>query len=632
MLEALRRSSKSWVMKVILGALALTFVLFFGTDFGGGGGQGGGSHSGSASVVEVGDTNFTAHQVGRAFNDQIQRASNLTGRQYDTQTAIQAGLLDQAIAELVTRTLFDQAAQDFGITTSLDAASTAIRSLPQFQGPSGRFERAQFEQFLSHSGQSEAEFVNEVRLDLLRTQYIDTIRNAVTAPSPLTDTVFKRRGERRVVDLVVVPRQPGAQVGNPDETQLLGFYDENREAFETPEFRVATLASMDVETLARDVVIPEEELREEYELRGDEFFVSEQRGVSQATFLSRDDAARAAALIQGGKSFDEAAEEVSGLPPIDLGSVTRSDIPVAELADAAFGFSSGAISDPVESDLGWHLIRIGDITPGRTVPFSEVRESLRSELALDEARDLIFDVLNDVEDGLAGGASIEEVARDSNLTVTRIDGVSRHGALRLGQTEAPAALTPDVVQSLFEIEDKAFTETVESSRGGFTVVQLDDTIAPRIPTLDEVREQAIAAWQAQSISEIAEETAAKIADRVRGGADIQSLASEFGARYERTPAFDRMGDASTIPGELIAPIFEAGRGDVVDQLVSAGAAVAKVVDIEAADLTDPARDELAAALTGQIANDLVTQFSAALQDQVGVDVDREALEEAFAPR
>lgn len=631
MLESLRNFSKSWIMRGILLALAATFVLFFGTDFGGGGHSGGGSR-GAGSVVEVGDTNFSVHQVGRAFNEQIQRASSFTGQQYDTQTAIQAGLLDQAIAEMVTRTLFDQAAQELGVTTSLDAASTAIRNLPQFQGQGGRFERAQFERFLTHSGQSEGEFVNDVRLDLLRTQYLDTIRNAVIAPTPLTDAVFKRRGERRVADLVIVPLQPGAQTGTPDAAQILGFYEENREAFETPEFRAATLASMDVSTLAEDVVIPEEELREEYELRGNEFFVPERRSVSQATFLSRDDALRAVALIQGGKSFDEAAAEVSGLPPVDLGTVGRSDIPIEELADAAFALSAGATGDPVESDLGWHLVRVADITPGRTVPFAEVRDDIRDELATEEARDLIFDVLNDVEDGLAGGASIEEVARDNNLQVVRIDSVSRLGALLSGQSEPPAVLTPEVVQRLYGIEDKAFTETVESRQGGFTVVRLDDVIAPRIPSLDEVREQAIAAWQARRVSEIAEETAGKIAERARAGADMESLASEFGARFERTPAFDRTGDGSTIPGELIAPIFEAERGAVVDQLVASGAAVAKLVDIEPADMSDPARDDLAAALTGQIANDLVTQLSAALQDEIGVEVDREALEDAFAPR
>ncbi|MGB0625286.1 MAG: SurA N-terminal domain-containing protein, partial [Alphaproteobacteria bacterium] len=175
MLEALRNFSKSWIMRGILLALAATFVLFFGTDFGGGGGHGGG-RSATAPVIEIGDVAFSSHEVGRELNDQIQRAAQFTGRHLDTQTAIQAGLLDQAVAQIVTRTVFDQAAQQFGVTTSLDAAATAIRSLLQFQGPSGRFERAQFERFLTHNNQTEADFVNEVRLDLIRTQYIDTIR------------------------------------------------------------------------------------------------------------------------------------------------------------------------------------------------------------------------------------------------------------------------------------------------------------------------------------------------------------------------------------------------------------------------------------------------------------------------
>ncbi len=632
MLEALRNSSKSWVMKVILGALALTFVLFFGTDFGGGGGHGGGAHSGSASVVEVGDTNFTVHQVGREFNDQIQRAAQFTGQQLDTQSAIQAGLLDQAIAQLVTRTLFDQAAQQLGVTTSLDAAATAIRALPQFQGQSGRFERAQFERFLLHNNQTEDQFVNQVRMDLLRTQYIDTIRNAVAAPAPLTDAIFKRRGERRVAELVIVPARPDAQVADPDATQLLSFYDDNRESFQTPEFRVASVASMDAQTLAREIVIPEEDLREEYEVRGNEFFQPEIRDISQATFLSREDAQRAATMIQDGKSFEQAAEEVSGLPPVDLGSVRPSDVPVAELADAAFSLAANVISAPVESDLGWHLVRARDIKPGRTIPFEEAREGLRSELALEEARDVIFDVLNDVEDGLAGGASLDEVARDSNLIRTRVDGVAQTGHLRSEQADPDGVLTAELVQRLFTIDGTGITETIEGRDGGFAVVRLDEIVAPRIPSLDEVRELAISAWKADRVAALAEETAQKIADRARGGENLETLAGEFNARFERTPAFDRTGDGSTISTELIASVFEADRGEIVEQPLSSGAAVAKLIDIEPADLSDPAREDMSAALTGQIANDLVTQLSIALQNEIGVEIDQNALEDAFQPQ
>ena len=624
MLDALRRSSKSWVMKVILGALALTFVVFFGGDIGG---RGGGSHSGAASVVEVGDTNFTVHQIGRELNDQIQRASRFTGRQLDTQSAIQAGLLDQTISQLISRTLFDQAAQQFGVTTPLEAASAAIRALPQFQGPSGRFERGQFESFLLHNNQTEAEFVNQVRLDLMRTQYLDTIRAAAAAPAPLTDTIFKRRGERRTAEIVIVAALPDARVGEPDAVELGNFYNANRTAFETPEFRVATVARLDVETLAHEMVIPEEDLREEYELRGNEFAQPETREISQATFLSRNDALRALALIEAGKTFDKAAEEVSGLPPVVLVRISRNDVPVAELANAAFALDLDVISEPVKSDLGWHLAEVSEIVPGRTIPFNEVRDTLRNELATEEARDAIFEVLNDVEDGLAGGASLGEVTRDSNLTIGRIEGVARTGQLRDDSTDA--AVTPELVKRLFSIEQPGITETIESRGGGVSVIRLDEIIAPRIPSLNEVREQVITAWQAERVAAQAEETAQKIADRARGGEPLESLAGEFGATFEKTPAFDRSADGSTFSTELIAAVFEANLGEVIQQSLTDGAAVAKLIDIEPADMLDPAREEISAALTGQIANDLVTQLAEALRNDIGVDVDRNALEDAF---
>ena len=100
MLEALRNASKSWVMKIILGALALTFVLFFGTDFGGGGGNSGGGSP--TSVLEVGDQNFTVHEVGREFNQEVQQVSQQTGQRLDTQTAINIGLLDRTIARMAS--------------------------------------------------------------------------------------------------------------------------------------------------------------------------------------------------------------------------------------------------------------------------------------------------------------------------------------------------------------------------------------------------------------------------------------------------------------------------------------------------------------------------------------------------
>jgi peptidyl-prolyl cis-trans isomerase D len=630
MLEGLRNFSKSWFMRAILLALAATFVLFFGTDFGGGGHSGGGRSGGAA--LEIGDTTFTVHQIGREFNQQVQEASQRHGQVIDARTAVQIGILDQTIANIVTRTLFDQAAQDLGIGASIDAASSAIRGLPQFQDPGGRFSRAQFERFLTHSGQDEGAFVNDVRLDLLRNQYIGTIQNAANAPEAMTDTLFARRGERRIAEIVTVPLDASAGEQTPDEAALLSFFDANRQRFRTPEFRVATVAVMTPAILTERIVIPLEELEEEYRARMDEFVVPETRTVSQANFLDRDDAILALALVEGGKTFAEAAQEVSGLPPVELGAIARADVPLPELVDAAFTTAPGTLSAPVESALGWHIVSVTASAPGRTRPFNEVREALRDELAAEEARDGISDVLNDVDDGLAGGASLDEVARENGLRVERIDGIAASGLREDGVENDPEIVTGDVVARIFESNETGVAEIVENRGGSFAVVRLDEIRAPRIPALDEVREQAIAAWRGERARELADEKAQQIADRVRSGASLEALATEFGARFERTEAFDRTGDGATLALPLIAPLFEASEGDVVEQGIATGAAVARLAEIRPADPSDPARDNLAAVLAGQIANDLVVQLSVALQNSYTVEVDREALEATFAPQ
>lgn len=627
MLEALRNATKSWVMKIILGALALTFVLFFGTDFGGSGGQSGGGSN--ASVLEVGDQNFTIHEVGREFNQEVQQVSQQTGQRLDTQTAINIGLLDRTISRMTSQSLFDQAAQEFGVAASTNAAADAIRSLPQFQDAAGRFSRVQFEASLQHQALSEGDFVNQVRLNLLRSQYVGTIQNAIIAPTSLRDLIHGRRGERRVAEIVTIPSGAMSSVPDPDEAQLSTFYQRYRNSFETPEVRSATVASLDTETLAKSVVISNEVINESYKSRINDFEVPETRNVVQASLKSLEDAESVLALIQDGKSLVEAAKEVSGLPLVNMGTVSRGDIALPELSDAAFVLSRNQISAPIESTLGWHLIKVSKIFPGRTITLSEARDNIRNELAREEAIDKIFDVLNDVEDGLAAGSAFDAVVRDSNMTALRLGNITRNGRLQGSASDSEPVLPLQLVSRLFEMEAPGTSEVVESQAGGFSVLRLDRIEAPRVPELSEVRTIAVDNWKNEHLRNIAGETAAKLAEQSRVGENLEALANDFGGSFERLPAFDRTGEGAAVPIELVNPLFEAALGDVVSLPVGAGAIVAKLIRIEAADPNDPKREEIAHAISGQIANDLVTQLSDALQANIPVEIDREALESAF---
>ncbi|MDE0781331.1 MAG: SurA N-terminal domain-containing protein [Alphaproteobacteria bacterium] len=627
MLEALRNATKSWVMKIFLGALALTFVLFFGTDFGGGGG--GGSTN---SALEVGDESFTVQQVTRQFNEEVRQEIVRTGQRLDTQTAVNRGVLDRTIARMASQSLFDQAAQKFGVAVSVNEASKAIRNLPQFQDTAGRFSRAQFEANLQNRSLTEADFVNQVRLDLLRNQYIGTIQNSIAAPAALGDIIHGRIAERRIADIVTLPAGASSMVPNPDSVQLDGFYRENSENFETAEFRSATISSLDTETLAKIIVISSEDIAEEYENRINDFDIPETRNVLQASLLSREDAERALDLIRGGKSLNEATREVSGLPLVDMGTVSRAGIALPEIADATFSLSLNQVSAPVESILGWHLIEVTKILPGRTILLSEAQDGIRNELANEEAIDRIFDILNDVEDGLAGGRSIDEVARDSSMLTIKVEAIANNGRTATSEPDAAPALPPQLLARLFEMDNTGATEVIESQTGGFSVVRLDRIDAPRIPELDEVRDRVVDEWKSDRSRDLADEKARKITERTKSGESLKELAGEFGGRFERTPAFDRTGGGTILTPDLIDALFEAKAGEVVSVAIASGSAVGKLVNIEAADPNDPLRKQIARTITGQIANDLVTQLSDALQNEIPIDIDREALEAAFIKR
>ena len=114
MLETIRRWSKGWIMKIILGLLALTFVVFFGaSDFGGGHG-GGHSARNTNAVLEVDDVDFSLHQIGREYDQQLQQIARASGQQIPPDSPIMSAVLDQSIQTLVTRALYDVAARELG--------------------------------------------------------------------------------------------------------------------------------------------------------------------------------------------------------------------------------------------------------------------------------------------------------------------------------------------------------------------------------------------------------------------------------------------------------------------------------------------------------------------------------------
>ena len=626
MLQALRKSTNTLTMKIILSLLALTFVLFFGT---GGNFSGGGDVN---SVVEIGDIEVSIHQVSREFNQQVQRAAPLLGGRLDPARAVQIGLLDIAIQTIIQRTLLDLGAGDLGLVASDDLVAASVRQLPQFQNAGQRFDRTAFEFFLRQSSRSEGQFLGELGRDITRDQYLGTVAQASVAPRSLVDAMLRYQGERRTAKFVLIDAGSMSGADAPDEAAIAAYYQANREAFRAPEYRQATLVAITPEGLAAEIDIDDETVAEAYEARVHNYTTPERRTVDQALFDDRAAADRVRDMIDKGRSFDDAVTAVTNSPPVSLGAVARADILAPELAEAAFALDAGAVSEPVQTLLGWHLLTVRDVAAATQSPLAEVRDAIRAELALEEAREEIFDVLNAVEDALAGGATLEEAGRLLNLAIRTIDAIARDGTDRAATPVDGLDSDNLVVENAFATEAGDISDVVETTDGGFFVLRVDRVIEAAIRPLNEVRQQVIEASQFDRRLAAAEQRARDIADRVAGGVGLTVAAATAGATVRATEPFGRTGTDANLPRALVTRLFEAKIGEVVATPVEGGAAVGELTGIEQADTPQEARDRFRAAVGAAMANDLQRQLAAALETNYSVDIDQESLRDAFPAR
>ena len=544
------------------------------------------------------------------------------------------GLLDQTIRLIVTRTLFDVAARDVDIVATDAQISEIIRGSAQFQNDGGEFDKLRFDNFLRVAGYSEPEFVEILRQDLSRAQFMEAMQAGAAAPRALTETLLRYREERRVAEVLELRNADVARVEEPGDAEIDAYYMDHPREFTAPEYRTVTGAFLAPSDLAQAIVVAEEDIVEAFERRRGQFEEPERREIEQVVFAPDDEASarKLVALVAEGQDFAAAAAATDAGAPVDLGNLTRDELPIPELAEAAFALEPGTVSDPVASDFGWHVVHVRAVEPGVTKTLEDVRDLLANELALEQARADIFDVLNGVDDALAGGATVEDVARDSNMNMVRLNAVARNGSTRDGGSAEGLPRDPRFLATVFATPEGQESQVIESGNGGFFVIRVDRIIEPELRTLSDVRDQVIERWQTEQRRLRTEERAQRIAERIRGGEALAAIAEEFVLTVTTSEPFTRAGAAGAVSRATVSDLFTIDEGEVTVVPVPGGMQVARLVEIQSADISGDKVETLGNELAQAVANDLESQMAAALSDHYDISFDLDAIQNLFQSR
>jgi peptidyl-prolyl cis-trans isomerase D len=605
MLHQLRQSASSWVVKILFGILVASFAVWGIGDIFRGPGR-------DAVVAEVGDRAITGNELISEFQRQIEQLRP-----------------DSVLQQMVARAAFDAAASDLGLAISDDVVRTVVTADRNFQSAGGSFDTFVYEQRLRSAGFTKQSYEAALRRELAREQLASTIQAGAKAPESLVETLYLLRQEKRVADVVTVPSSRFTDVGEPGEAELAAFHREQEDRFTAPEYRSLTAVRMEAKDLADEIAIPEEEVRQAYDSNLGRFVTPGRRNVRQILVDGEEAARRAHMMLSQGMGFAEVAKEVAGQEEADIaiGWVTKDGL-LPELVDPAFALQEAGFSDPIESALGWHILEVTGVEREVVRSFEEARQELRDDIATELALEGLYNLANRLEDELAGGASLEEVAARLNLELMRVEAIDRRGSDRDGRAVEglPAETFVDTAFSTNKGEASLLTETPE---GGYFILRVDRVTPRAVKPLESIREEVIEAWKEEQREKAAETRAKAMVDRIRGGETLADVASEMGLEIETTEPILRTDPA--FHPYLLLRLFEERIGGIAAAATAGGYVVAQLKSIEAAD-ADADKEGVRALgreLGRALAADLVAQYGAALFDRYTVKVNNRTIDALF---
>ena len=430
----LRSHGKSMVVWVLLAMLILGLGGFGVTSFTGR----------INSVGTVGETPIPVNDYARALRDEFSAAAATLGRPLSMQEARAAGVDVQVLGRLIGQAALSEEARRLGLSVGDGELHRQITSADAFKGVGGSFDRTAYSMMLQQQGYTEASFERSLRDDLTRSILQSAVTGGVRAPDAVVSAYTAYLTESRAFAWAEITEADLPEgIPAPSEEELRGWWSDHPDEFTSPETRKITYAWLAPEMLLDQVKLDDAAIQAAYDANIDQYVQPERRLVERLVYPSLEEAQAARARLDAGASFGElAGERGLTLADADMGDVTEAQLGAA--GPAVFALEAPGVAGPLETDLGPALFSVNAVIAAQTTTLEEARDELAGEVEMDRARRLIADQSNDLEDRLAGGATLEDMAAETAMELGSIDftadsdqGIAGYESFREAAPSAP---------------------------------------------------------------------------------------------------------------------------------------------------------------------------------------------------
>jgi peptidyl-prolyl cis-trans isomerase D len=486
MLQNIRDNSQGWIAKTIIGIivalLALTGVDAIFT-----------STSNSQNAAVVNGEKITTVELNQAVEMQRRQLLQQLGRDFDASLLDEKLLRESALNGLIERAVLLQGAKDAKFAFSQQALDQLILQTPEFL-VDGQFSAERFDQVIRQLGYNRLQFRQMLEQEML----IGQLRAGLANSGFVTDKQVQAFAslEKQTRDFATLTLQADLDAVVLSDDDIKAYYEAKASEFMTPEQVVLEYVELNKAAFFDQVEVSAEALQTAYE--NEIANLAEQRRAAhillEVNDALNDEQAQAKLVevqkrLEQGEDFAALAKELSD----DSGSAgDGGDLGFAgpgvydpAFEEALYALDKNAVSAPVRSEFGWHLIKLLDVQAPEVPSFASLEEKLKRDLKARQVEQRFVEVAKELEDSAFEASDLAQPAQELGLEVKLTEAFGRQGG-----SEGLSA-NRQVIQAAFSdevLEDGSNSSVIELDPDTVVVVRVKEHSKPEQLPLEQVQD------------------------------------------------------------------------------------------------------------------------------------------------
>ena len=627
MLDQIRTVAQGWVGKALLALITIPFALFGIDSYLSSAGN-------NAAVAKVGSNSISVQAYDNALKNmrnRLQSEGKFEQAQLDS-PEVKALVLDQ----LINKQLLSDEIHNAKYAISDTQLATYVTGMPEFQ-KDGKFSQELYDQTLAQNQLSPSKFEAGMRADLLAQQAQDGIARLGFISNARADEVLQLANQQRVVTVSEIKTKDFVDQVTVKPKEVKAYYEQHKNKLIVPEQVKIEFVSLAPVNFMRNVNVSDDEVKKYYDDNAAKFQGNEQRrashiliafGVSATPEQKQQAKAKAEEILAQIKKDPSKFEQLalknsqdpgSAVKGGDLGGFGRGAM-VKPFEDAAFGMKVNQVSDLVESEFGYHIIKVTEIS-GQNADFNSLKPQIKGDLMFQKAKDEFAKQAEAFSDLVyTQSGSLEPAAKAFGGQIQKSDWLSRESGAKFFKNN-------DKIMSLIfsneVLKDRRNTEAIEVSTDNMVSARVVDYKPAAPKSFDEVKAGIEALLKLEAASKLAVSKGEAALKDLRDGKNVA------GIEWIKEVTVDR----KNAQGLTDLAMYQVSKTNTAKLLAYSGLAdskqgylLVKVIKVDSSSLADEETKKAAKAqLNAALANEYIAAYKQSLREKAKVTVNEKLL-------